>query len=248
MRQENEINSLNRMIDKPKADEKQVLGLVEKIACAKGEINYTIKTETESFTLTSKDFSELALSAMVRDAENLSVGCDTQMQDILAVVTYRPNTDAKAKSKGNLLSLVFVPKFFKLRSDEELAKADEEAQANAERERKEAMLDAIGAALRQPQEGDKREIGIVEKIECSGQNVFFLVKTESGNLRLKASSPQNVRFAAFTPEVPQMQIGCGAKMPPIPAVVTYRPNREAKAKQNGEIVAVEFVPESFKLQ
>jgi len=251
--EENEINSLNRIIEKPKSDEKQIVGYIEKIVCAKGEINYTVKTGNESFMLTSKDFNELNLTAMAKEAENLSVGCDTQMQNILTVITYRPSADAKAKSKGKVLSLAFVPKFFRLKSEEELAKAqeiivvDEESQADIERQRKEAMLSAIGEALRQPQEGDRREIGIVEKIECSGQNVFFYIKTGTQTLKLKAASPQNVRFAAFTPEVGQMQIGCGVKMPVVPAVITYRPNTDAKAKQNGEIIAVEFVPQSFKL-
>lgn len=255
MNEENEINSLNRMIGKPKADERQIVGRIEKILCAKGEINYTVKTDTESFLLTSKDFNELNLTAMTKEAENLSVGCDTQMQNILTVITYRPNTDAKAKSRGKLLSLFFVPKHFKLKSEEELAKAEvkiiagggEESPADMERRRKEAMLGAIGEALRQPQDGETREIGTVEKIECSGQSVFFHVKTATQTLKLKAITPQNVRFAVFTPEVGQMQIGCGAKMPVVPAVITYRPDANPKAKQNGEIIAVEFVPESFNL-
>ena len=260
IRAENEINDLNRMIERPKADEKQVVGYIEKIVCAKGEINYTVKTETEAFMLSSKDFDELKLTAMTNEAENLSVGCDAQMQNLLAVITFRPNSDAKAKTKGSLLSLVFVPKYFRLKTEEELGKAQEiivvnevqpennpNVQAEMEQRRREAMLGAIAAALRQPQEGEKREIGVVEKIECSGQNVFFHVKTETQALKLKASSPQSVKIAAFTPEVAQMQIGCGVKMPPIPAVISYRPNGDAKAKQNGEILAVEFVPKSFKL-
>lgn len=255
---ENEINVLNRMIEKPKADEKQVVGYIEKITCAKGEISYAVKAENESFILTSKNFAGLKMTAMTPEAENLAVGCDAQIKDISAVITYRPGA---ASAKGSLLSLVFVPKFFRLKSEAELAEAQEiiveeassednrNAQADMERQRKEAMLGAIGAALRAPQEGEKREIGIVEKIECSGQSVFFYVKAETQTLKLKTSSPNNVKFAAFTPEIGQMRIGCGVKMPPVQAVITFRPNTaETKDRQNGEIIAVEFVPKSFVLK
>lgn len=251
--EENEINTLNQMLERPKADETRVVGYVEKIACAKGEINFTIKTDTGSFILTSKDFVGLDMTSMVKEAEQLAIGCDTQMSNILTVVTYRQNADVKMKSKGTLLSMAFVPKFFKLKSEEEMAKTqetgvvNEETPAETEQRRREMMLNAISKVLRQPQEGDKREIGIVEKLECSGKNMFFYIKTETQSLKLSTSTPQSVRFAAFTPEIGQMQIGCGAKMPNVPAVITYRPNTDTKANQNGEIIAVEFVPKSFKL-
>ncbi len=85
-------------------------------------------------------------------------------------------------------------------------------------------------------------MGTVEKIECTGNSIFFLVKTDTQSLKLKAKSPQDVKIGAVTPDISGLQIGCGVKFPPIPAVITYRPNGK-----DGEIVAVEFVPKSFKL-
>ena len=263
--EENEINNLNRNIEKPKADEKQVVGHIEKVACIKGEINYSVKTETESFPLTSKDFTNLSLNAMVEEAQNVQFGCDSDIKDFLTVITYRPNSDAKAKSKGTLLALTFVPKYFRMKTEEELAKSqqvivevEEETtaetptnvpnQTNFDEQRKEAMLRAISENLRKPLDGEKRELGIVEKIECSGKNVIYNVKTATQTLKLKTNSPQAVKMMSFTPDASQMRFGCGVTFPPIPAVITYRPGSNPKDKQNGEIIALEFVPKSFKLE
>jgi tetratricopeptide (TPR) repeat protein len=260
--EENEINGLNRVMPKMSGGEKRVAGYIQKIACAKGEISYTVKTETEIVVLTSKDFLSLEMIAMVGDAQNLKVGCDAKISEILTVITYTPSADAKARSKGKVIALFFVPKFFKLKSADELAKTqptlivddekpeeiDPNAQAEMEKNRRERMLNSISQVLRKPQEGETREMGIVEQIECTGQGAFFQIKTDTQTLKLQAN-PKDVKFAAFTPDIGQLQIGCGAKMPAVPAVITYRltPFR-LKDTAQGELIAVEFVPKSFKLQ
>jgi tetratricopeptide (TPR) repeat protein len=262
--EENEINNLNRSIEKPKADEKQVVGHIEKVSCIKGEINYSVKTETESFPLTSKDFTDLSLNAMVEEAQNIEFGCDSDIKEFLAVITYRPNNDAKAKSKGTLLALNFVPKYFRMKTDEELAKSqqvivEQEEEPTTETQnvpnktdfderRREAMLRAISENLRKPLDGEKRELGIVEKIECSGKTFVFNVKTAVQTLKLKANSPQDVKIMSFTPDASQMRFGCGVTFPPISTVITYRPSNNPKDKQNGDLISLEFVPKSFKLE
>jgi hypothetical protein len=180
------------------------------------------------------------------------------LKNILTVLTYQENKNAKIKSNGTLLAMYFVPKNFKLKTPEEFAKmqnirvineietppeAIEAENKDFEKSRSEAMLQGIRDALRKPKDGEKREMGILEKIECSGNKIFFFAKTDTQSLKLSAKSPQDVAIAAFTPELGSMQMGCGVKFPPIPAVITYRLNGK-----DGEIVAVEFVPKSFKLE
>jgi tetratricopeptide (TPR) repeat protein len=257
--EENEINSLNRSVTKPKPDEKQIVGYVEKVACIKGEVFYTVKTEAESVLLSTKDFSNLDLMALIQEAQDMNFGCDAQVKDYLAVLNYRPSTDAKAKSRGNLTAITFVPKFFRLKTEEELKQSREvilvddetrtenvpnpQTQEDFEKRRREAMLEGIKNALRTPQDGEIRRVGVVEKIECSNSTLIFSVKTDNQTIKLKAKSMQDVKMAAFTPDAAQMRIGCGAKPPPIQAIITYRP----KDKDGGELVALEFVPKSFKL-
>lgn len=263
IKEENEINSLNQMIEKPKEGEQRVLGYIEKIVCAKGGVNYTVKTDKEILTFSSKDFVNLDMISLTEETANLQVGCASKLSDIFTIVTFLPNTNAKIKSKGSVTSLIFVPKFFKLKTAEELAKAQQtyviedeppaetnpNEQAEREKRRREEMLRSIGEALRKPQEGEKREMGMVEKVECSGQMMSFIVKTGTETLKLRAVDIKTVRFAAFTPDAAEFQIGCGLKMPTIPAVITYRLTQfNLKDDAQGELISVEFVPKSFKLQ
>jgi tetratricopeptide (TPR) repeat protein len=253
--EENQINNLNRIIAKPKAGEKQAVGSIEKVACLKGEVFYTVKTDTESFQLSSKDFSALELSAMIEEAQSMEFGCDAQVSNLRAVLTYRPAADAKAKTRGNLLAIAFVPKFFRLKTQEELNQAREivlvedeteqtpEEKAEMEKNRRAMMLDGIKQSLRTPLAGETRALGIIEKIECSGNSIIFITRIGAQTIKLKAKSPQDVKMMSFTSEVAGMQFGCGVKPPPITAVITYRPK-----DKDGEMVSIEYVPKSFTLE
>lgn len=253
--EENRINSLNRMIEKPKADEKQIVGSIEKVACLKGGVFYTVKTDTETFQLSSKDFSALELSAMVEEAQNMDFGCDAAVSNYRTVLTYRPAADAKANTRGNLLAIAFVPKYFRLKTDEEMKQAREivlveeepeltpEAKAEMEKQRREMMLEGIKQNLRTPLAGETRALGIVEKIECSGNSIIFVTRIGAQTLKLKAKSPQDVKIISFTPEAGGLQFGCGVKLPPLQSVITYRPK-----DKDGEMVAIEYVPKSFTLE
>jgi tetratricopeptide (TPR) repeat protein len=267
--EDREIYQLNRQIHKPKPGDRQATGYMQKVACIKGEVIYTFKTDTEILTFVTKDFSELDLSALTTEAEDLSFGCDAKVQDILAVITYRPAaptaTAAAAKTKPALMTVAFVPKFFKLRTAEELAKTanvvlvddserperpemSEEAKAAMEEQRRAGILKWVNDSLRKPQDGEKREIGILERVECpSRDKILFFVNTGSSAIKLRALSPKDLILSVFTQEISQIQLGCGAKPPPINAVITYRPETDPKAKENGMIVAIEYVPKSYKL-
>jgi Protein of unknown function (DUF1570) len=254
--EENENNEVNRGIVRPKEGEAQIIGFIQTITCVKGAVNYVVKTDNGLLNLASKDFNGLQMINFSTDNENTQIGCGTDLKNLLTVLTYQENKNAKIKSNGTLLAIYFVPKKFKLKTADEMAKLkdvrvineietppEEIAAENEgyEKSRNEAMMQSVREALRKPQDGEKREIGILEKIECSGNKIFFFAKIDAKSLKLSAKSPQDVKIAAFTPEAGGMQIGCGVKFPAIPAIITYR-------EKEGEIKAVEFVPKSFKLE
>ena len=256
--EENENNEVNRGIERPKTGEAQVVGFIEKITCIKGVVNYVVKTDAGLLNLTSKDFNALKMINFSTDNENAQIGCDTNLKSFSTVLTYQENKNAKIKLNGTLSAIYFVPKKFKLKTAEEMANLKdvrvineietppeviEAENSNFEKNRNEAMMQGIREALRKPEAGEKREIGIAERIECSGNKILFVVKIGGQSIKLKAKSPQDVKIAILTAVGDGMQIGCGVKFPPIPAVITYRQNGK-----EGEIIAVEFVPESFKLE
>jgi hypothetical protein len=113
-------------------------------------------------------------------------------------------------------------------------------------QRRAAMTQGIKNALRQPQTGEKRGIGTIEKVECNNKGMFFTLKTATQVLKLTAV-PQAIQMRAYTPDVEQLQFGCGMKQVDVPVVFVYKENSDAKAKTGGELVTLEFVPKNFTL-
>ncbi len=263
----NKIRAVNQALRKAETGEKQVLGRIQKIDCKGKLVAYTVKTDSETFTLSSKDFENLALMAFVVDAQEAQVGCGANIADFNAFLTYKPQTDAKNINRGELIAVDFVPKNFRLMDATEMRKQTEEVyieeesavqtaqpppqpinNADFDARRSQAMMQQIKKAMRQPSADEKREIGLIEKIECTDKAMFFHLKTQTQTFKLAAVSPQSIQMRAFTPEAAQIQFGCNLKQVDIPVVFTYKENSDPKAKSNGEIVALEFVPKSFILE
>lgn len=110
----------------------------------------------------------------------------------------------------------------------------------------EALAEAIHEAMRPAVEGETREQGVLLRIECGQQNLIFHVKVGERVLKLQTESFNNLHIMAFTPEAGG-EITCGPRKTESMVVVTFRAATEARAKTNGAIVALEFVPASFRL-
>ncbi|MGI9034665.1 MAG: tetratricopeptide repeat protein [Pyrinomonadaceae bacterium] len=111
---EENIRAVNRGLRKTPAGEKRILAQIQKIDCKGKNIIYAVKTGDEEFTLFSKDFQALALNTFTTDAENVEIGCDAKVAGLNLVLTYKPQSDAKASTRGELTAIEFVPKNFKL--------------------------------------------------------------------------------------------------------------------------------------
>jgi tetratricopeptide (TPR) repeat protein len=253
--------AVNQSLKKTQEGEKQIIGQIQKIECKGKTVAFTVKTGTETLTLFSKDFASLELTAHVADAENVQVGCNENFSAVNSVLTYKPQAGAKNAVNGELVGIDFVPKNFRFvdttvqQEPETTAEVYVESGAppppamnggDVEAQRRAAMTQGIKSALRQPQAGEKREIGTIEKVECSNKGMFFLFKTATQIVKLTAI-PQAIQMRAYTPDIEQLQFGCAMKQVDIPVVFTYKENADAKAKTGGEIVSLEFVPKSFSL-
>ncbi len=261
--EESDIRAINQSINKAKPNESQVIGRIQKIVCKDGNITYTVKTDTDSFTLSSKDFQNLTLTSHIGETVDAEVGCEAKVSGINSVITYKPLPNAKLGSRGELTAIDFVPKNFRIMEPTAEQTAAEEVDAveednpppppmpageDAANGRRAAMIQAIKNAMRQPQPGEKRELGFIEKVECGNKGMFFYLKTGAQQIfKLSAASPQAIQIRGFTPEIEQLQLGCTMKNVDIPVVFTYKENTETKAKSNGELIALEFVPRSFTL-
>ena len=101
-------------------------------------------------------------------------------------------------------------------------------------------------ALRQPAAGEKREQGILLRLECDAKGILFVVQLADRLIKLRTTQFENVQITAFTTEAGS-EISCGPRKPVNPVVVCYLPTTNPKAKWDGDLRSVEFVPHDFKL-
>jgi tetratricopeptide (TPR) repeat protein len=101
-------------------------------------------------------------------------------------------------------------------------------------------------ALRKPEAGEKQVQGMLVRIDCDAKGIVFTLKSGSGLLRLKTASFEKIVITTFAPDV-RGEITCGGRKPENPVVVNYLPGSDARAKTDGTIGSLEFVPSDFKL-
>lgn len=249
------IAGINQSLRVPPAGESRVLGHITKIDCSKGTVLYSVKTESETFALTSKDFQSLEIMTYVTSSEG-EVGCDSKIAGELIVISFRPDKAAKPPVRGELVAVEFVPKNFRFMDPDvspkpptyvvEEAGAPPTDSAIAEQRRK-FMLQSIRESLRTPGPGERRELGFIERSECTSKGMFFDLKVGDRILRLVSKSPQSIMIRGFTAEVENLPVGCGMKQLELPVVMTFRDTPDTKTNTAGELLSLEFVPKSFTL-
>ena len=264
-----ELRSVNGLLRKSHDGETRTLGHIQKIDCKARPVAFLIKTPSESFTLTSNDFSSLEVNLFTQMAGSMQVGCDADLSAVDAVITYKPSAGGAASNKrGELVSLEFVSPDFRFLSAAEMEEpaaqtiivetddatrpppiviSQTTAPVDLDQTRREMILAAIKNALHKPAAGEKREMGFLDKIECSSKGVFMILRTPTATLRLLNASPQTLPIKLFTPDLEGVQFGCGVKPIEIPAVFVYKDAPDSKAKTAGAIVSLDFVPKSFVL-
>lgn len=107
-----ELESLNRILRKPQAGEKRILGHLNGIECSRDSITFLIEEGSATVRLTSKDFQGLELTSYV-DVPDLQIGCGSIKQPIWAVITYVPEQDQKKKTAGRIIAIDIVPERLK---------------------------------------------------------------------------------------------------------------------------------------
>ena len=240
--------AINGALRPVKEGEQRVIGRVEKIDCAKRPIVFHIASGEDKFSVTSADFAGIDMNTFDGAASGVSVGCDSEISGLNIVITYLASTGAGG-SRGTLRSLEFVPDGFGFGPTDEDPGLDAEPTARKpdENERS-AMLQAIKNEIRTPAAGEKRQMGYLEKIECSDRAFVFNFRTDTGVVRLLNTDPQLLQIRLFTRDLGTFQFGCTSKPLDVPVVFIYSDKPDAKRKTNGEIVTLDVVPKDFTLE
>ncbi len=260
------MRAINEALRHPRENEKRVIGSIQKVTCKTRPIAFEIRTAAEGFVLNSADLDSLALNAFTPEANKIKFGCDEDIRSLNAVLTYRPSASTKGPSRGELVAVEFVSADFRfldplpvsvrktpLENSDRMAatgvlmEPPPARSAEGEELRRQAITRSINEALVKPSNGQKREMGFLDKIECSGRTPVFLLHTDARSFRLLNSLPSALKIGVFVPDLAGMEFGCAIKPVEFPAVFVYNVKPDSKTKTDGEIVSLEFVPRAFVL-
>lgn len=110
--------------------------------------------------------------------------------------------------------------------------------------------DYLREALRPLQAGEQRVQGSFTKLDCDNRGVaYFIIQAADRVYRFRSTALEHVRFTAYVPVAGE--VSCGPRKTPENVVLTFRPSndaKDAKAKIDGDTIAVELVPKDFTLK
>jgi tetratricopeptide (TPR) repeat protein len=101
--------------------------------------------------------------------------------------------------------------------------------------------------LRAPATGETQLQGTLVRIECEAKGIVFVVKTDTGLLRLRTATFDDIELTSYDTNV-KGDIACGPRKPENTIIVCYLANEDKKLKADGVLKSIEFVPADFKLK
>ena len=102
-------------------------------------------------------------------------------------------------------------------------------------------------ALRKPDANETQLQGTLVKIECDAKGVVFVVQAGDRLLRLRAASFEELDITTYSSDSGG-EITCGPRKLDSNVIVAYTASKDARAKADGVVTSVEFVPTDFKLK
>jgi FimV-like protein len=103
-----------------------------------------------------------------------------------------------------------------------------------------AETSAARVGLRQPRPGEEQVRGLLVGIDCSGTNIVLTIRVGERLLKLESEGLEDIEFVTYSPDI-SGDMTCGTRKPENPVIVIYRPSKNARAKFNGQVLAVSFV-------
>jgi len=101
-------------------------------------------------------------------------------------------------------------------------------------------------ALRKPTADETQAEGTLMRIDCDSKGIVFVVKVGEQILRLKTAGFHQVDITSYSPDIAG-QITCGPRKAE-KVVICYVDKNDPRAKTNGTIRSIEFVPKDFVLK
>ena len=115
------ITNLNLLIERPGFSERQSVGYVDRITCSNGSITFAVRSGEDIFNLSSPAFAGLRLRVLTDGERSFTLDCGKNLGKQPTVLTYKHSANSQSNLRGRLLSIAFVPDFFRLKTAQEMS-------------------------------------------------------------------------------------------------------------------------------
>jgi FimV-like protein len=106
---------------------------------------------------------------------------------------------------------------------------------------------ALRESLRRPATGETQTQGSLTRIDCDAKGITFVVKVGDRLLKLNTDTFQHANIMSFSEDAGK-EITCGIRKTQNNVVVAYVPKTDPRAKVDGVLKSLEFVPPDFRLK
>lgn len=106
---------------------------------------------------------------------------------------------------------------------------------------------ALRESLRKSAAGETQTQGTLARIDCDAKGITFVVRINERLLKLSTDDFRHVNLMSFSEDAGG-QVTCGLRKPENNVIVSYLPSPNTRARVDGVIKSVEFVPQDFKLK
>lgn len=106
---------------------------------------------------------------------------------------------------------------------------------------------ALRDSLRRPVTGETQTQGTLTRIDCDAKGITFVVKVGNRLLKLNTDTFPHANIMSFSEDAGD-EITCGVRKTQNNVVVAYVPLNDPRAKVDGALKSLEFVPPDFKLK
>jgi tetratricopeptide (TPR) repeat protein len=122
------------------------------------------------------------------------------------------------------------------------------SEADIARFEEDRRINNLNLILERPKAGEKQIVGYIDRVSCTNDGIDYGIRTAGGRLGFTSKDFGDLRLSVLTEGQNAYKIDCGASFEKQLTVLTYRPTSGTKTKAAGQLTAITFVPDYFRLK
>ena len=120
--------------------------------------------------------------------------------------------------------------------------------ADVARFEEDRRINNLNLILERAKPGETRTVGYIDRVSCTDEGIEYAVRTATERLRLTSKDFGGLRLSVLTDGQNAYRIDCGTSFEKQLTVLTYRPAASTKTSAAGQLTAITFVPDYFRLK